>query len=60
VRQRTPIKSNQEEFARHHHERSTSELVFARMNARFCERLRSKTRATQVNELLLKALCHDL
>jgi transposase len=44
----------------HYHKRSNSETVFSMVKSKFGERLRSKNRPAQVNELLLKFLCHNL
>lgn len=54
------FKYHEEEFYEHYHKRSNNETVFAMIKGKFGERLRSKTRAAQVNELLLKMLCHNL
>jgi transposase len=54
------FKYHEEEFYEHYHKRSNSETVFSMVKAKFGERLRSKTREAQVNELLLKFLCHNL
>lgn len=51
---------NQEWFMRHYHRRSNVETTFSMIKAKFGERLRSKTRTAQVNELLCKVLCHNL
>lgn len=51
---------HEEEFYEHYHKRSNSESVFSMIKSKFGERLRSKTRAAQTNELLLKVLCHNL
>jgi transposase len=51
---------NQEEFNRHYHKRSNVESTFSMIKARFGERLRSKTERAQINEALLKVLCHNL
>lgn len=54
------FKYHEEEFYAHYHKRSNSETVFSMVKSKFGERLRSKTRTAQVNELLLKFLCHNL
>ena len=51
---------NQVEFNRHYHKRSNVESTFSMIKARFGERLRSKTERAQMNESLLKVLCHNL
>jgi transposase len=54
------FKYNEEEFDKHYHKRSNNETVFSMIKSKFGERLRSKTRTAQVNEVLLKVLCHNL
>jgi transposase len=54
------FKYHEEEFYEHYHKRSNNETVFSMIKCKFGERLRSKTRTAQVNELLLKILCHNL
>jgi transposase len=54
------FKYHEEEFYEHYHKRSNNETVFSMIKSKFGERLRSKTRTAQVNELLLKVLCHNL
>ena len=49
-----------EEFDRHYHQRSNVESTFSGIKRRFNERLRSKTKVSQTNEVLLKALCWNL
>jgi transposase len=49
-----------EEYMKHYHRRSNVESAFSMIKSRFGERLRSKTRAAQINELLCKVLCHNL
>lgn len=51
---------NQEEWKPHYHRRSNVETTFSMIKARFDERLRSKTRTAQINEILLKTLCHNI
>ncbi len=48
------------EFNRHYHKRSNVETVFHMLKAKFGERVRAKTPVAQVNEVLMKALCHNL
>lgn len=52
--------SNQERFYHHYHQRSNVETVFSMIKSKFGERLRSKTKTAQVNEVLCKVLCHNL
>ena len=54
------FKYHEEEFYEHYHKRSNSETVFSMIKSKFGERLRSKTRPAQINEVLLKMLCHNL
>ena len=53
-------KFNETEFMQHYHRRSNVETVFSMIKAKFGDRLRSKTHAAQVNEVLCKVLCHNL
>jgi hypothetical protein len=43
-----------------YHRRSNVESTFSSMKRKFGEILRSKTPVSQRNELLLKALCHNI
>jgi transposase len=52
--------ANQDEFAEHYHKRSNVETTFSMIKRKFGERLRSKTRTAQENEVLCKVLCHNL
>jgi transposase len=52
--------ANQDEFMRHYHKRSNVECTFSMLKRKFGERLRSKTRTAQENEMLAKVLCHNL
>lgn len=49
-----------EEFLQHYHKRSNSETVFHMIKTKFRDSLRSKGEVAQVNELLLKVLCHNI
>lgn len=51
---------NRDEFLTHYHRRSNVESTFSAMKRKFGETIRSKTRTPQINELLLKVLCHNL
>ena len=53
-------KFNEAEFKQHYHKRSNVETVFSMIKAKFGERLRSKGRTAQVNEVLCKVLAHNL
>jgi len=52
--------SNNDEFLKHYHLRSNVESTFAMLKAKFSDLLRSKNRTAQINELLLKILCHNI
>jgi transposase len=51
---------NQERFMECYHRRSNVETTFSMVKRKFGERLRSKTHAAQVNEVLCKVLCHNV
>ena len=51
---------NQDEFQARYHRRSNVESTFSAMKRKLGDTLRSKTPIAQRNELLLKALCHNL
>ena len=51
---------NREEFDRQYHQRSNVESVFSMIKARFGGSVRSRTPDAQVNEVLLKVLCHNI
>lgn len=51
---------NQEAFMQHYHKRSNVESTFSMIKAKFGERLRSKTQTAQINEALLKVVCHNI
>jgi transposase len=51
---------NREEFLQHYHKRSNSETVFHMIKTKFGDSVRSKSRTAQINEVLLKALCHNI
>ena len=44
----------------HYHRRSNIETTFSMVKSKFGERLRSKGRTAQINEMLCKILCHNL
>ena len=60
VKMLTMFQSNQAEFNRHYHRRSNVETCFQMVKARFGDRVRAKTPTAQVNEVLVKVLCHNL
>lgn len=49
-----------EEFLEHYHKRSNVETTFYMIKSKFEERLRSKSETAQINELMLKLLCHNI
>jgi transposase len=51
---------NAEHFIQNYHKRSNVESMFHMIKAKFGERLRSKTVRSQINEALLKMLCHNI
>ncbi len=51
---------NQERFMQNYHKRSNVETTFSMIKAKFGERLRSKSKTAQVNEVLCKILCHNV
>lgn len=51
---------NKEEFLDHYHKRSNVETTFNMIKSKFRDNLRSKDKVAQINELLLKILCHNI
>ncbi|HEY0323345.1 MAG TPA: transposase [Pyrinomonadaceae bacterium] len=51
---------NQEMFMRHYHKRSNVETTFSMIKSKFGEKLRSKTKVAQTNEVLCKVLAHNI
>jgi transposase len=49
-----------ETFLQHYHKRSNVESTFSALKRKFGDGIRSKTPVAQVNEALLKVLCHNL
>lgn len=49
-----------DEFLTHYHKRSNVETTFSMIKAKSGERLRCKTTAAQINEVLCKVLAHNL
>ena len=49
-----------EEFLEHYHKRSNAETTFHMIKSKFGDAVRSKTGVAQVNEVLLKVLCHNI
>jgi transposase len=54
------FRDNKEEFMRHYHKRSNVESVFSMMKRKFGPCVRGKSSESQENEILCKALCHNL
>jgi len=51
---------NRGEFAAHYHKRSNVESTFSSIKRVFGDSVRSRTPTAQVNEVLLKVLCHNI
>ncbi len=49
-----------DEFLEHYHKRSNVETCFHMIKTKFRDNIRSKTKIAQINELLLKILCHNI
>ena len=49
-----------DEFLSHYHKRSNAETVFHMIKTKFRDNLRSTSKTAQINELLLKVLCHNI
>jgi transposase len=49
-----------DDFLVHYHKRSNSETVFHMIKTKFRADLRSKKQVAQINELLIKVLCHNV
>ncbi len=52
--------SREEEWKAHYHQRSNVETTFSMVKGKFGDELRPKSETGQVNEILLKALCHNI
>ena len=51
---------NRAEFLAHYHKRSDVETTFSMIKAKFGAAVRAKTPVAQVNEVLVKILCHNI
>jgi len=51
---------HREEFMQHYHKRSNAETVFSMIKRNFGVNVRSKKDIAQTNEVLCKALCHNI
>jgi len=49
-----------EEFMSHYHKRSNVETTFYMIKTKFGQNIRSKSDTAQINEVLLKVLCHNI
>ncbi|HEV3256405.1 MAG TPA: transposase [Gemmataceae bacterium] len=49
-----------EDFLKHYHQRSNVETVFSMMKRKFGDSVRSRNDVAMTNEVLCKALCHNL
>lgn len=51
---------NRDEFLEHYHLRSNVESTFNMLKSKFTDLIRSKDKTAQINEALLKCLCHNI
>ena len=51
---------HRQQFLGHYHKRSNVETTFSMIKGKFGESLVGKTETSQINELLLKILCHNI
>ena len=51
---------NENAFNAHYHRRSNVETAFSMIKGKFGDSVRAKSETGQVNEILLKCLCHDI
>ncbi len=51
---------HRQEFLEHYHQRSNSETAFSMVKANFWEGIKAKSETAQINEVLVKALCHNI
>ena len=51
---------HRDEFMKHYHKRSNAETVFSMIKRKFDMNLRTKSELSQSNEILCKALCHNI
>ena len=56
----TYFHNNREEFLSHYHNRSNVETTFSMIKRNFGSKLRTKNFNSQINEILMKCLCHNL
>lgn len=51
---------NREDFLKYYHKRSNAETTVHMIKSKFGDHVRSKTWTAQVNEVLLKVICHNI
>ena len=49
-----------DEFMQHYNKRSNVETCFHMIKSKFGDSVRSKKQTSQINELLIKVLCHNI
>lgn len=49
-----------DEFLEHYHRRSNIESTFSMIKGKFGDAVKGKTETVQLNEVLLKVLCHNI
>jgi transposase len=54
------FEAQNDQFLAHYHKRSNVETVFSAIKRKFGASVRAKTAPAQINEVLLKCLCHNL
>lgn len=54
------FEARNDEFLAHYHKRSNVETTFSMVKRKFGSSVRTKTPSSQMNEVLLKCLCHNL
>ncbi len=54
------FRDNNDEFMQHYHKRSNAESVFSMMKRKFGSNLGTRNSLAQENEVLYKALCHNI
>jgi len=52
--------NNNEEFLEHYHQRSNVETTFSMIKRKFGNSIRTKKEKSQITEILMKCLCHNL
>jgi transposase len=52
--------ANRDEFLQHYHQRSNVETAIGMVKAKFGDKLKSKNKVAQYNELLCKLICHNI